>query len=155
MSFRSLADAPATYEGLTEALKFAPPYLRPILESVRDFHVGMLFVGQCDKPFRLPKEPGRPAIIIIGDDFDRAVGPAGFHMPSVRRAIRACDAFAIVSSCPQEIVYASIAVTASASRRNVMLIETRPEQEIPWLALIQKLAPRRHVWLATVKGGHA
>lgn len=155
MTIRHVISAAATREGLDAALEYSPAYLRPIIESIRDHHVAMLFVGQTAKPFRLPKDPGRPAIVVIGDDFDRAVGPEGFHMPSVRRAIRACTAFAIVSSGPQSAAYASIAVTAAASRRNVMLIETRPEQEIPWLALVQKLAPRRHVLLATVKGGHA
>lgn len=147
--------APATRADINLAIEASPEYLRPILESVRDHHVAMLFVGQSDAPFRMPTKSDRPNIVIIGDDFDQAIGPEGFHMPSIRRAIRACDAFAIVSSGPQAVVYASIAVTAAASRRNVMLIETRPEQEIPWLALVQKLAPRRHIWLATVKGGHA
>jgi len=36
-----------------------------------------------------------------------------------------------------------------------MLIETRPEQELAWVGLIQKLAPKRFIWLATIKGGHA
>jgi len=155
MTIRHVINSAATSEGLAAALEFSPQYLRPILECIRDYDTAMFFVGQSPEPFRRPKDPGRPAIFIIGDDFDQAVGPEGFHMPSIRRAIRACDAFAIVSSAPQEAVYASIAVTAAASRRNVMLIETRPEKEIPWLALVQKLAPRRHIWLATVEGGHA
>lgn len=147
--------ASATRDDITAALEASPAYLRPILETVRDHRVGMMFVPQSDAPFRMIKDPGRPAIVMIGDDFDQAVGPEGFHMPSVRRAIRACNAFAVVSSGGQPVVYASIAATAALGRRNVMLIETRPEQEIPWLALVQKLAPRRHIWLATVKGGHA
>ncbi len=96
-----------------------------------------------------------PAIIIIGDDFDRAVGPAGFHLPSIRRAIRACTAFAVISCEPLPHVYGVIAITATLTRRNVMLIETRPEQELAWLGLIQKLAPGRPITLATVEGGHA
>lgn len=36
-----------------------------------------------------------------------------------------------------------------------MLIETRPEQELAWVALIEKLAPGRFIQLATVEGGQA
>ena len=155
MSIRHLIHAPATRANLDRALEWSPPYLRPVIEAVRDHRVGMLFVGQSAEPFRIPDHPKRPAIVIIGDDFDRAVGPGGFHLPSVRRAIRGCHAFAVVSSAPQPDVYASIAATAALSRRNVMLIETRPEQELQWLSLIQKLAPKRFIWLATVEGGHS
>ena len=155
MTIRHVVNAPATRDGLTSALDFSPAYLRPIIECVRDHRVGMLFVGQTSKPFRAPVAARQPQIVLVGDDFDQAWGPEAFHMPSVRRAIRACEAFAVVSSGPQPLVYASIAATAAFGRKNVMLIETRPEQEIPWLVIIQKLAPRRHIWLATVKGGHA
>jgi hypothetical protein len=146
---------PATYDGLTDALKFSPPHLRPIIESVRDGDCAMLFVGQTAQAFRAPRNSRQPVIFMIGDDFDAAVGPEHYHMPSLRRAMRACKSFALVSSCPQPAVYASIALTATLSRENVMLIETRPEMEIPWLEMIQKTAPRRFIWLATVNGGHA
>lgn len=155
MNIRHVIRRPANGADLTAAMDASPPYLKPIIRSVRDHRVGMLFVAQAPEMFRIPKDVGRPAIVIIGDDFDRAVGPRGFHMPSVRRAIRACHAFAVVSSEPQPDVYASVAATAALTRQHVMLIETRPEQEIPWLALIQKLAPKRFIWLATVKGGRA
>lgn len=143
-------------EQITAAWQALPPggeHLRPIMEAVRDGGAGMLFVGQSADVFRIP--PKRPAIVILGDDFDRAVGPEGFHLPSIRRAIRACSAFAVVSSAPPPIVYATVAATAAVMRQNVMLVETRPEQEIAWTALIQKLAPGRMVWLATIEGRHA
>lgn len=155
MTSRHANHAPATYAGLTAALEASPLYLRPILKAVRDHHCGMLFVGQTDEPFLIPNDPGRPAIITIGDDFDRAVGPSGFHLPSVRRAIRACQVFAVISSEPQPAAYASVAIAAAFLRENVMLIETRPEQEIAWLGLIQKFAPGRPITLATVEGGNA
>lgn len=155
MTIRHVTLMPHTREGLDAAWTYSPPYLRPIIEVVRDHGVAMLFVGQSAAPFRIPRDSGKPAIVIIGDDFDKAVGPEGFHLPSVRRAIRSCQAFAVVSSGPLAPVYASIATASAIGRCNVMLIETRIEQEIPWLALVQKLAPRRHVLLSTVKGGNA
>lgn len=155
MTTSHFINAPTTRENLNRAIEHTEPHLRPVLEAVRDFRVGMLFVRQSAEAFRLPHDPGRPAIVMIGDDFDRAVGPDGFHLPSIRRAIRACSAFAVVSSAPTVDVYATIATTAAVTRRNTMLIETRPDQEIPWVALIQKLAPRCPIVLATVKGGTA
>jgi len=148
-------DAPSSRENLNRTIACTAPHLRPVLEAVRDFRVRMLFVRQTAKPFRISRDPTRPAIVMIGDDFDRAVGPDGFHLPSVRRAIRACSAFAVVSSAPPPDAYAAIAHTAAVTRRNTMLIETRVDQEIAWVALIQKLAPGRFILLSTVKGGHA
>lgn len=155
MTTSHFINAPATRENLTRAIEHTSPHLRPVLETVRDFRVGMFFVRQSAEAFRLPHEPGRPAIVMIGDDFDQAMGPHGFHLPSIRRAIRACSAFAVVSSAPPVDVYATIATTAAVTRRSTMLIETRPDQEIPWLALIQKLAPRCPIMLSTVTGGLA
>ena len=147
--------APHTRATLTAALDTAPAHLHPVLKAVRDHRCGMFFVGQSTEPFRLPNDPGRPAIVLIGDDMDCAVGPSGFHVPSVRRAIRACDAFAVISSAPQPDIYAGIAAAAALTRRNVMIVETRLEEEHNWLGLIQKLAPKRFVWLGTVEGGRA
>lgn len=131
------------------------PHLRPIVEAVRDHDVDMLFVPQSAGSFRMPPKHPRPVIYIVGDDFDQALGPGGFHLPSMRRAIRGAYCFAVVSSAPQASAYTAMALAAAASRRNTVIVETRVEQEIPWVQLIQKLAPRRFVWLATVKGGNA
>jgi hypothetical protein len=155
MSARPIIHASRTRAQLDQFLDASPPHLRPIIETVRDHGVAMLFVGQSPDSFRIPDHPKQPAIVLIGDDMDRAIGPDGFHMPSVRRAIRACSAFAVVSSAPQTDVYSAIAATAAITRHSTMLIETRPEQELAWVGLIQKLAPRRFIWLATVEGGHA
>lgn len=74
--------APATRADINLAIEASPEYLRPILESVRDHHVAMLFVGQSDAPFRMPPKSEIPTIVIIGDDFDQAVGPEGFRRRS-------------------------------------------------------------------------
>lgn len=133
----------------------SPPHLRPILETVRDLGTAFMFVPQGDQAFRIPEYPKKPAIVLIGDDMHRSVGPAGFHLPSIRRTIRACTAFAVVSGAPQADAYEAIARMAALTRRDVMLVETRLEHELDWLGLIQKLAPKRRILLATVEGGHA
>lgn len=137
---------------LDRKLDHAEPHLLPILEAVRDHNVGLLFVGQSREAFRLPVDRKRSAITIIGDDMHEALGPAGFHMPSVRRIIRASQIFAVVSCAALEPVYDAIAFAASTARRNALLIETQPEFEVHWVGLIRKLAPGRPLTIATVKG---
>lgn len=147
--------APSTRANLDKALEIAQPHLRPIIEAVRDLRCGLLVVAQGNTPFRLPRDPGRPAIILIGDDMHRSIGPDGYHMPSVRRAIRASQAFAVISCEALPHVYASMAATAAVTRRNVLIVETQPAHEIQWANLIRKLAPGKPLWLAVVEGGHA
>lgn len=151
----SCTHAPATRAGLDRAIEHAEPHLRPVLHAVRDHQVGLLFVGQQSGVFRLPVDRKRPAIIIIGDDFEQAVGPDNFHLPSIRRAVRASHCFAVISSAPPVDLYQAMSTAAAVTRRNAMIIETRPEQEIQWVSLIQRLAPGRQICLATVKGGRA
>jgi len=145
--------APCTRANLDRAIAMAEPHLLPILKAVRDHSVAMFFVGQRAEPFRRPPDR-RPMIGILGDDFDKSVGPGGFHMASVRRLVRSCAAFAVVSSEPQPDVYSTMALTAVATRQNVLIVETRLIHEGEWLALIQKLAPGRPIIIATVEGGH-
>lgn len=143
-------------EQLTAVIEALPPggqHLVPLMEMVRDGGVGMMFVSQTPEPFRIPK--AKPAIVIIGDDYDKAVGPERFHMPSVRRAIRDCHVFTVVSSAATTPVYAMSGLAAVLNRKHSMLIETRPEQEIAWVNLIKKLSPGALICLSTVEGGHA
>jgi len=133
----------------------AEPHLIPLLEAVRDHAVDLMFVSQSDEAFRLPKNRGRPAITIIGDDLYEALGPEGFHMPSLRRVIRASQSFAVVSCAALEPVYDAMAFAASAARTNVLVVETRPEFEIQWVELVRKLVPGKPLTIATVEGGRA
>jgi len=143
--------APASRARLDEAFEASPLFLRPVIEAVRNYGCGLLTVGQSRRPFRLPGD--RPAIVIIGDDTDCALGPHGFNFASMRRAIRHCHAFAVVSCEPLPAVYACVASSAVLLRHNVMLIETRPEQEDAWSSLIRKLAADRPLLRALVKEG--
>lgn len=147
--------AAASRLNLDHAIKHTEPHLRPVLEAIRDLRLAMMFVPQVAEPFRIPRNAHLPTLTIVGDDFDSALGPDAFHMPSLRRAVRTSKAFAVVSSAATVDVYSCAVQTAAILRVNTLLVETRPEQEIPWLALIQQLAPRRPIWLSTVEGGHA
>lgn len=145
---------PSSKAELTAKMEEAELHLRPIIEAIRDHDVGFMFVGQSRAPFRLPLGGKRTAITIIGDDFDEAFGPEGFHMPSVRRMIRASHSFAVVACEPLEPIYDSIAFAASTTRRHALLIETRPEQEHAWVELVRKLAPGRPLLVGAVSGGN-
>lgn len=144
-----------TRANLDVAIAHTQPHLVPILTAVRDCGLAMMFVPQGAEAFRIPRGADRPTLTIIGDDFDAAHGPEGFHLPSVRRAIRSSLVFTVVSSAPSVEVYAAAAMAAVLGRLNALLVETRPEQELAWVGLIQKLAPGRPVLLSTVKAGHA
>ncbi len=148
-------NGPSTREKLDRAIDIVEPHLRPVLMAVRDLGIALFYVHQDSKAFRMPAEPKRPAMTIIGDDTDRALGPNGFHMPSLRRIIRSSSAFAVVSCEPLAVVYGSVAFATALAGRHSLLIETRPEQELAWMNLIQKHAPGRPIQLATVKGGAA
>jgi hypothetical protein len=145
----------ATRDNLSAAIAKAPFHLKPVLETVRDHGVGMLFVSQGIHAFRIPGPPRKPAIVIFGDDLEQSAGPDGFHLPSVRRAIRACSAFAVISAAPEPAVYAAMAATVTLNRSNVLIVETRLEHEFLWVSLIRKLEPRKHICILTVKGGNA
>lgn len=151
----TVLEAGLSRDRLNVVMANLPAHLRSLLVAVRDFQVAFMFIPQNFDTFRIPARADRPSIVLIGDDMDTARGPDGFHMPSLRRIIRGCSAFAVISAAPPTDLYAAMAATTATKRKSTLLIETRPEQEIQWLALIQKLAPGRPIVLATVKGGNA
>ncbi len=139
---------------IAQAMASCPAHLLPVLATVRDNRAAMMVVGQNHGPFGLPQSAQLAATAFIADDMHVSMGPDGFHLPSVRRLIRACRAFAVVSSAPSADLYASMAAVA-VSGRHALIVETRLAHEFQWVALIQKLAPRRPLIIATVKGGQA
>ncbi|WP_155986380.1 hypothetical protein [Novosphingobium resinovorum] len=115
--------------------------------------MAFMFVSQGSDAFRLPVASKKPTITVIGDDMVFALGPGAFHMPSVRRIIRASSSFAVVACEALEPMYDAMALAAATTRRNVLLIETRPEHEAAWVALIVKLAPGRPLTIGRVREG--
>ncbi|MCG5237124.1 hypothetical protein [Xanthobacter oligotrophicus] len=141
--------------GLDALIRGGPEHLSILASAVRDYGVNMLNIVQSPTPFRINRHRNGPTIFLLGDDCESALGPVAFHMPSVRRAIRASSAFTIISCAPLPEAYDEAASVAVLARQHVMIVETRIEQEIPWMSLIQKLAPGKPLLLATVNGGHA
>ena len=151
----TVLEAGLTRDRLDVVMDNLPPHLRSLLVAVRDHRVAFMFIPQNFDTFSIPARADRPSIVLVGDDMETAHGPEGFHMPSLRRIIRGCSAFAVISSAPPTDLYAAMAAATATKRKSTLLIETRPEQEIQWLALIQKLAPGRPIMLAAVRGGKA
>lgn len=141
----------ASRDRLTNALDICPAYMAPVIEAVRDCGIGLVLAPQGAGAFRIPAKLGRPVVIVIGDDLHSAHGPQGFHLPSIRRAIRQCHGFAVISSAGMLPVYAAAAGGAMMGL-NIMIVETRPSHEIQWSNLIRKLAPDCPFLLSTVEG---
>jgi hypothetical protein len=132
------------------------PHMTPVLEAVRDFDVSGMWVPQGKNSLDDALDAARnAAIVLVGDDTDRAVGPAGFDQPSMRRLFQRAEHVAVISSAPPEHVYAGMATLAALARQFVVIVETRPEQEIAWVEFIQAANPQLPILLVTVEAGHA
>ena len=144
---------------LTAMIKLAEElsgaHWRPLLEAVRDRGVIIFSVAQRAGPFRPPYSKQHPLIALIGDDTDVALGPDGFHKKSLRRLMGSASAGIIVASAPVVGVYETAAFIAGSFRQKVFIIETRPEQEIPWAQFSEDAAPHLSLLISTVYGGSA
>lgn len=127
----------------------------PILEAARDLGIAVFLLGQDRRPFPARVRQVKPLVAVIGDDIDKALGPAGFHRVALRKLINAADNAIILSAAPDPAIYATATAVAGITRRSVVLIETRPEQEIPWGEFIQKAAPSLPLLIVGVEGGTA
>lgn len=147
-----------TRERLTEIIgaNALAPHMNPVFAAIRDFGVGVLIVPQStDSLDSALKEAGEAAIVIIGDDTNRALGPAGFDTPSLRRLFKSTKGVAVIASAPPEHVYAEASLMAALMRCLVVILETRPEQEIAWAAFVKEANRDAPILLVTVEAGWA
>ncbi len=129
-------------------------YLSPLYQAVRDFGCALVIVTQGLEPFDLVTA-GMPVILVLGDDLDEALGPAAFDAKSLRRLLKGVRLAAVVACEPLPEIYASAARHAVLLRKDVVLVETQPEQEIAWVNLIKSIEPDTAFLLGSVKGGTA
>lgn len=114
------------------------PHVVPLFEAVRDAGISYLQVLQGGGPRRLPPAPW---IIHIGDDPrppKPALGPNGFAADRLYRMLDAACCAIVVAGPPWPYLYIGAADIAAKARATVLLIDTRPEHEIAWLALLQE-----------------
>jgi hypothetical protein len=140
---------PANHATLTRLLAGSPAYLRPIIAAVRDHGVTLGFAeGQA--PVKVQSDG--PAIVVIGDDFkNAALGPTAFHQESILSFLDRCAAAVIVACEPLPAAYLSAANDAVLRRQNVLIVETRIEQERAWQKFIEGRRPTIRILVATVK----
>jgi hypothetical protein len=132
------------------------PHMNPVLEAIRDFGVSGMWVPQCKDGLDKALDAAKMAsIVIVGDDTDRALGPTGFDQSSMRRLFQRAEHVAVIASAPPEHVYAGMSTLAALARCFVVIVETRPEQEIAWVEFAKEANPDLSILLATVEAGHA
>lgn len=124
---------------LKDAKRRAAPHWRPILHAVCDHGVALAGIYQDRGPFRVPR--GRPTILLLGDDLDASFGPTHFHAKSVQRFVRRCRYGIVVACSPEVALYLTAASIASALRKDVVLVETRPEHEADWVDRLRQIKP--------------
>ena len=129
-------------------------HLAPLYRAARDHECLVGIVPQGAGRFN-PPPADRPAIIVLGDDLVEALGPAAFHAQSLRQVLTGIRMAAIVACGPLPEIYATAARHAVLLRSNVVIVETRPEQEIAWIKLIRSIEPQAAVLIGSVKGGTA
>lgn len=125
---------------LSEPVPDNARHLVPIWRAVADSDVTFATVFQNDGRFTIPD--ARPAVVILGDDLDRARGPMAFSARSLRAFLPRCAAVAFVGCEAMPIVYANAARMAVDGRHTVAIIESQPEHEKAWLDLVDKIAPK-------------
>lgn len=129
-------------------------HLTPIFEAVDKAGALYLAVSQCDgsfPPHHFSVPHNRSAIVMLGDDYDAAYGPNGFHKPSVRSAIRSAADVVIVSSGSETPAYLLAVAITVLQGRPVIIIETRLEQEQPWIDFVRSVDVSKHITLSTVR----
>lgn len=95
-------------DALDHALTRAPEHFACRLRPTRDEGCAFVFVSQGRKRFDVPSD--RPAILLIGDNLNAALGPGGFEPDSLRTALARCHAAAIVVCEPLAKVYQAAAI---------------------------------------------
>jgi hypothetical protein len=126
-------------------------HLVPIYEAVRDFGCRLALVLQGFGPFDPPPSEA-PTIFIVGDDLDEVLGPTAFHQPSLREALQGIGLAAVVACEPLVDIYAEAARHATLLRKNVVIVETGPAQELTWINLIREIAPNAALLIGSVGG---
>jgi len=128
------------------------PHLAPILDAVENHGVGVFLALQGGAPFSIPVFDG-PLVFVIGDDCERALGPDGFDKASILALARRVRRGAVVSCAPLKEIYRAAARTAALLRIDVVIVETQPDQEFPWIEFLQNASPNIGLVVGTVAGG--
>lgn len=137
-------------------------------QAVLDRKINLIIVPQMGDNnvrapcFAVPRHWKKPIVVLLGDDLGHADGPRAFDKRSVRTVLEGADGIILVASAsltdmpagpPAPLGYTK-AVELALNGRNQLcvLIETLPECEEAWLALILKHQRKNaHLIVCTVK----
>ena len=111
-------------------------HLLPIMIAVRDY--GIAFAQILQDGGTVSFSFDKPTIILLGDDLEEAKGPSAFHDESVRSVLGNVSRVIIIACDAQPRFYALAATRAAMDRQHVLIIETRPQHEGDWCALIHR-----------------
>lgn len=149
MSATGFIGAAVSREHLSFAVDHGPKHLRPIFRAVRDGGIGFATILQHAGRFDLPTD--QPMVAILGDDLDKAFGPAAFHKRSVRRFAARCRTASIVACAAETIFYATPAAISVGLRQDTLIIETLPRWEASWADLIREASPEIFLLIGRVR----
>src|SRR5688500_12914617 len=110
----------AELQRLAERARGEAAHLRPLVEAVSRGVPFIMVPRGC--PFLVPRRMvDGPAVALFGDDLEDAKGPEAFHLPGLRKLLRAASGVAVMSGAPVPTIYATAPMIALATRRPVVL----------------------------------
>ena len=134
-------------DALDSAIPHAPAHLAPLFRAVRDHGMAFVIAAQSRRGFEVPAKG--PAVVVIGDDLARSLGPPGFHLKSVRRLLGRSAAVAIMAGAPVEAMYSRMTREAVTRGAIVVLIETTQAHEEEWDTYVREVNPAAEMYLAS------
>ncbi len=134
------------------ASDLTPRHLKSVFEAARDYKIGFMYFPQNHQKADLEKLNAAKAFVaIVGDDIDCSMGPDHFDAVFMQTLLEKAFSIAVISSAVVEDVYTLFAEIAGLWRKSMVIIETRPEHEMQWIARVNEIAPNTHLVVSTPK----
>jgi hypothetical protein len=113
-----------------------------VFKALRDFNVRVLIMPPGNDPIDFRGSMNqRPFIAMVADDGDQALGPEGFHPPSLTELVKMTDHAAVISTAPVVDLYRMMSLMPSYLRTGSLIIETRPSHDLAWVRFLQNIKP--------------
>lgn len=124
------------YARVMELVARVAPWRLPLYSAAMTGQIRLLEM-MPDSPLpRALERPGKPAVVLIGDDAETPLGPAGWRCT---RRLRRSARCAIVHATGGERKHYSTAVMAAGMAGYLALIETNSEHADAWRSQFQHL----------------
>lgn len=102
--------------------------------------VELMLVPRDKAPLIIPERPrNRGLVIVLGDDFVTAEGPAAFHLRTLRQLAARANAWAVMSGAPLVPVYEAATVVArTGPGAMALIVETQESEERTWVQYLMR-----------------